>query len=152
MNPIWQERLAGWSQLEDFRAVTEEVSKALHELAHYSWAGIYMVEGSDLVLWGWSGDHATEHVRIPIGTGICGLAAKEEATVVVDDVSQDPRYLECFVSTRSEIVVPIFSQGACIGEIDIDSDKLKNFGPEDQAFLEELADQLGRLYAATAVS
>ncbi len=106
---------------------------------HYSWVGIYWVEGGDLVLGPWAGPRATEHTRIPIGTGICGAAAATGRTEVVDDVSQDPRYLACFPSTRSEIVVPIRRAGRVIGEIDIDSDRPAAFGPDDRRFLEAVA-------------
>lgn len=106
---------------------------------HYSWVGIYWVEGRDLVLGPWKGPEATEHTRILIGTGVCGAAAASGRTEVVADVSRDPRYLACFPSTRSEIVVPIIREGRVIGEIDIDSDRLAAFGAEDQRFLEQVA-------------
>ncbi len=108
-------------------------------LPHYSWVGIYLVEGKDLVLGPWRGPEATEHVRIPIGQGICGAAAATGRTEVVDDVNADPRYLACFASTRSEIVVPIAFQGQVVGEIDIDSDVPAAFGEADRAFLERVA-------------
>ena len=107
--------------------------------AHYSWVGIYLVEGDDLVLGPWKGPQATEHVRIPIGQGICGAAAETGRTEVVDDVSADARYLACFPSTRSEIVVPISYEGRVVGEIDIDSDEPSAFGEADRAFLERVA-------------
>jgi L-methionine (R)-S-oxide reductase len=106
---------------------------------HYSWVGIYLVEGDDLVLGPWQGPEATEHVRIPIGQGICGAAAASGVTEVVDDVNADPRYLACFPSTRSEIVVPIAYQGRVVGEIDIDSDRPATFGSDDRTFLERVA-------------
>jgi putative methionine-R-sulfoxide reductase with GAF domain len=106
---------------------------------HYSWVGIYLVEGSDLVLGPWQGPQATEHVRIPIGQGICGAAAASGQTEVVDDVNADARYLACFPSTRSEIVVPIAYEGKVVGEIDIDSDRPAAFGPDDRTFLERVA-------------
>jgi L-methionine (R)-S-oxide reductase len=107
--------------------------------AHYSWVGIYLVEGDELVLGPWKGPQATEHVRIPIGQGICGAAAETGRTEVVDDVSADARYLACFPSTRSEIVVPISYEGRVVGEIDIDSDEPSAFGEADRAFLERVA-------------
>ena len=107
--------------------------------AHYSWVGIYLVEGDDLVLGPWKGPQATEHVRIPVGQGICGAAAETGRTEVVDDVSADARYLACFPSTRSEIVVPISYEGRVVGEIDIDSDEPSAFGEADRAFLERVA-------------
>jgi len=107
---------------------------------HYSWVGIYLVEGDELVLGPWRGPEATEHVRIPVGQGVCGAAAANGRTEIVDDVNADPRYLACFPSTRSEIVVPIARDGSVVGEIDIDSDRPAAFDEEDRAFLEQVAE------------
>jgi L-methionine (R)-S-oxide reductase len=120
--------------------VLQEVVDALHDgFEHYSWVGIYLVEGDDLVLGPWKGPEATEHVRIPVGQGVCGAAAASGKTEVVDDVNADPRYLACFPSTRSEIVVPISHQGRVVGEIDIDSDRPAAFTDVDRNFLEHVA-------------
>jgi len=120
--------------------VLRAVVDVLHErLDHFSWVGIYLVEGDELVLGPWRGPQATEHVRIPVGEGICGAAAASGKTEVVDDVSADPRYLACFPSTRSEIVVPISYQSRVVGEIDVDSDRPAAFDDEDRAFLERVA-------------
>ena len=97
------------------------------------------MDGKDLVLDSWSGPAATEHTRIPIGKGVCGFAAKAGRTEIVSDVSKDSRYLQCFLSTRAEIVVPVFREGAVIGEIDIDSDQLDAFSTLDREFLEAVA-------------
>jgi L-methionine (R)-S-oxide reductase len=105
----------------------------------YSWVGIYLVEGDALVLGPWQGPEATEHVRIPVGEGICGVAATTGVTEVVDDVNADPRYLACFPSTRSEIVVPISYEAQVVGEIDIDSDRPAAFDADDREFLESVA-------------
>ena len=118
----------------------QEAVEVLHdEVDHYSWVGIYLVEGDDLVLGPWRGPHATEHVRIPVGQGVCGAAAATGETEIVDDVNTDPRYLACFPSTRSEIVVPIVHNGRVVGEIDIDSDQPAAFGAEDRELLERVA-------------
>ena len=115
----------------------------LHERCeHYSWIGIYLVEGDDLVLGPWQGPQATEHVRIPVGQGVCGAAAASGQTEIVDDVNADSRYLACFVSTRSEIVVPISYEGLVVAEIDIDSDRPAAFGDGDRDFLERVAELL----------
>jgi L-methionine (R)-S-oxide reductase len=121
-------------------AVLQETVGVLHDrFDDYSWVGIYLVEGADLVLGPWKGPEATEHVRIPVGQGICGAAAATGLTEVVDDVNADSRYLACFPSTRSEIVVPITFEGRVVGEIDIDSDRPAAFGDDDRAFLERVA-------------
>ena len=117
----------------------QEAVEALQEIEHYSWVGIYLVEGEDLVLGPWRGPQATEHVRIPVGQGVCGAAAASGQTEIVDDVNSDDRYLACFPSTRSEIVVPIVYEGKVVGEIDIDSDSPAAFGPEDRTLLERVA-------------
>ena len=71
-------------------------------------------------------------------------AAANGQTEVVDDVVADERYLACFPSTRSEIVVPIAHEGRVVGEIDIDSDRPAAFGEDDRAFLEQVALIVGR--------
>jgi GAF domain-containing protein len=58
----------------------DDVLRAVVDVLHdqfddYSWVGIYLVEGDDLVLGPWKGPEATEHVRIPVGQGICGALA-----------------------------------------------------------------------------
>jgi L-methionine (R)-S-oxide reductase len=132
--------------------ILQGVVDVLHDrIDHYSWIGIYLVDGNDLVLGPWKGPQATEHVRIPVGQGVCGAAAASGQTEVVDDVNADPRYLSCFPSTRSEIVVPIAHEGRVVGEIDIDSDRPAAFGDDDRAFLERIALQISP-YCRSGVS
>lgn len=120
--------------------VLRKVVGVLHDrFDHYSWVGIYLVEGDQLVLGPWKGPEATEHVRIPVGQGICGAAAASGRTEVVDDVNADDRYLACFASTRSEIVVPVAYEGRVIGEVDVDSDEPAAFSQADTTFLERVA-------------
>ena len=122
------------------RDVLQRTVDLLHErFENYSWVGVYLVENDQLVLAAWQGPEETEHVSIPIGEGICGSAAASGKTEIVDDVNADPRYLACFVSTRSEIVVPIVFAGQVVGEIDIDSDEQAAFDGDDRAFLEHVA-------------
>lgn len=124
------------------KAIVDFVCRELRKFPHYTWVGIYRLEGTDLVLAAWSGPAATQHVRIPAGQGICGAAITEGSTIVVPDVDRDPRYLQCFLNTRSEIVVPVFREGAPVAEIDIDSDRLDAFNATDRAFLEDVAEEL----------
>lgn len=115
---------------------------------HYDWVGIYLVKGGMLELAAYDGESETEHVRIPIGQGICGSAAKEGHTILVPDVNKDSRYLACFASTRSEIVVPILGKASVLGEIDIDSDRFSAFNDEDQERLEAVAHMLALVLEA----
>ena len=137
-------RLAG-------RAALKEVCRFLREsFPHYRWVGIYRVDGATLVLDAWEGPQATEHTRIPLDRGICGLAAREGRSVVVDDVRENPAYLACFLETRAEIVVPIRAAGAVVGEIDIDAPEVRAFDASDRAFLERVAAKLGAAVAKAA--
>jgi L-methionine (R)-S-oxide reductase len=130
-------RLAG-------RQALEEVCRFLqHSFRHYPWVGVYRLEGRTLVLEAWVGAQATEHTRIPLERGVCGQAARERRTVIVDDVNADPNYLACFLETRAEIVVPILHDGNVVGEIDIDGNAVKAFDGSDRQFLESVAAKLG---------
>jgi L-methionine (R)-S-oxide reductase len=152
---IFSEILAQISEFSgaaaDLRALQEfSVEIMAGRLPRYNWVGFYMRDGEDaetLVLGPFRGA-PTEHTRIPVSEGICGAAVAQASTVIVDDVTKDPRYLACSLETRSEIVVPIRVRGKIVGEIDIDSHTLNAFGERDRIFLEACASLIGE-YIAT---
>lgn len=120
-------------------AAMQQVLRLLKDaIPYYTWVGIYLVDGGELVLGPFLGK-PSPHTRIPLGRGICGAAATEKQTIIVDDVNADPRYLACSIETRSEIVVPIMNGSDVLGEIDIDSDRPAAFGADDRALLEQIA-------------
>lgn len=123
------------------RALQTTVQLLAKHLPDYTWTGIYLLDGNELCLGPFVGK-PSPHTRIPLGRGICGAAATEKATIIVDDVNADPRYLACSIETRSEIVVPIMLDGEVLGELDIDSDRTAAFAAEDRALLERIADLL----------
>lgn len=124
-------------------AALAEVCRFLRaSFPHYRWVGVYRLEGRTLQLEAWDGPAATEHTRIPLDRGVCGRAAREGRSVVVDDVRASPEYLACFLETRSEIVVPIRSGLTVLGEIDIDGNEVKAFDDSDRIFLEAVASKL----------
>ena len=129
-------------QIQDEPDATQAMSRAVATLKasvpRYSWVGIYLLDGNELVLGPYEGK-PSPHTHIPLGRGICGAAAAEKTTIIVDDVNADPRYLACSVETRSEIVVPIMKGADVLGEIDIDSDQLAAFDANDQRLLEAVA-------------
>ncbi|MCX6835645.1 MAG: GAF domain-containing protein [candidate division Zixibacteria bacterium] len=106
--------------------------------ADFNWTGFYMMRNGVLEVGPYIGPK-TEHTRIELNSGICGAAATQQKSVIVDDVKADPRFLACSLTTRSEIVVPLMDGQTCLGEIDIDSDKPSYFTDDDRRMLEEIA-------------
>ena len=124
-------------------AMTRLVAELKARRPYYTWAGIYLLEGETLVLGPYAGK-PSPHTKIPLNRGICGAAASEKQTIIVDDVNSDPRYLACSIETKSEIVVPIMRGDEVLGEIDIDSDTPAAFGTADRQLLEQVAAALAR--------
>jgi GAF domain-containing protein len=127
-------------------AMTQAVNILKEEMPDYSWVGIYLLDGQELILGPFRGK-PSPHTRIPLNQGICGAAASARETIIVDDVDADPRYLACSLETRSEIVVPIMRGTEVLGELDIDSDKKAAFGPADRELLEAVANLLSQKFA-----
>ena len=135
----------------DGTGALEAAVSALKRMPDYTWVGIYLLDGNELVLGPYRGK-PSPHTRIPLGRGICGAAAVEKATIIVDDVNSDPRYLACSTETRSEIVVPIMRGPDVLGEIDVDSDRAAAFGARDQTLLESIAGLLAPRMPAAETS
>ena len=119
-------------------AMRDAVRELKEHMPHYNWVGIYLIDGNELALGPFLGK-PSPHTRIPLNQGICGAAASQKQTIIVDDVNADSRYLACSLDTRSEIVVPIMRGAEVLGEIDIDSDKHAAFGVADRELLETAA-------------
>src|SRR5579859_3973555 len=145
------------SELAQAAPSAQELMQSMVKLLHdrmlkYNWVGFYMLEpGAQppmLVLGAFEGA-MTPHTRIPLNQGICGAAASSGQTVIVDDVSKDPRYLACSLETKSEIVVPIFAHGTVVGELDIDSHFPAAFTPEHQALVQYCAMLVGKKLEAS---
>jgi len=118
--------------------LTKAVALLKARYPKYTWVGIYLAEGEDLVLHNFLGK-PSPHTRIPIGKGICGAAASAKQSIIVPDVNADARYLACSIETQSEIVVPIMKGARVLGEVDIDSDQKEAFHDGDQEILERCA-------------
>ncbi len=110
----------------------------------YTGVYMYMLHGNDLVLEAFDG-RPTEHTRIPVGRGICGQAVAERHDLNVADVNQTEGYLACSIETRSELVVLIRRHEEILGQIDIDSDVVDGFPPEEEAAVRAVADALAAL-------
>jgi GAF domain-containing protein len=129
------------------KAVMEHISQRLHEkMTRYNWVGFYLVDAADpgVLLVGPFAGSFTPNARIPLGTGLCGAAASSGETVVVHDVSKDPRYLAGSPLVKGEIVVPIFVRGQLVGELDIESYFTSTFTDAEKEFVEACAGVVGK--------
>ena len=132
-------------------SLMEHICERLHtETSRYNWVGFYLVDPKDagmLVVGPYFGSFAPNE-RIPLDTGLCGAAASTKQTVIVADVTKDPRYLAGSSMVKSEIVVPILAKNKLVGELDIESYFANTFGPAEREFAESCAkivgDYLGR--------
>ena len=107
-----------------------------HTLPDLNWTGFYRMVDGGLVLGPFHGKPAC--VRIPLGKGVCGTAARERRTIVVPNVDEFPGHIACDSASRSEVVVPIVHGGNVIGVLDLDSPKLARFDETDARALEAL--------------
>ncbi|MBQ8464275.1 MAG: GAF domain-containing protein [Prevotella sp.] len=128
----------------DAVAVMANVSAAIHEAMGFWWTGFYRVMNGELVLGPFQGPMACVHIGF--GRGVCGTAWKERQTIVVPDVDQFPGHIACSSLSRSEIVVPVFSdEGEVVAVLDIDSKDLATFDDTDRKYLEGICKLLNCL-------
>lgn len=154
MTPAHEELL---QEFQDFaksaptaQSVMERISQRLHEkMARYNWVGFYLVDPADsgILLVGPFVGSFTPNARIPLDRGLCGAAARTGQTVVVHDVSTDPRYLAGSTMVKCEIVVPILVKNQLAAELDIESYFSGTFTEAEQQFVEACATVVGKYLA-----
>src|SRR5437773_7057736 len=120
----------------DLVANLANVAAALKEQFGWLWVGFYLVKNGELVVGPFQGPVACTRIRK--GKGVCGASWQEARTLIVPDVEAFPGHIACSSLSKSEIVVPVFHDGAVIGVLDVDSLELNAFDEEDQRWLEEL--------------
>ena len=122
-------------------AVMANVAAAIHHEMGFFWTGFYCVKNNELVLGPFQGPVACMHISY--GKGVCGTAWKETQTQVVPDVELFPGHIACSSLSRSEIVVPVFSEGGDVKAVlDIDSKDLATFDDVDRKWLEKICAKL----------
>ena len=149
---------AGLSRLEKYQALYPQIealiapepnlvanlaniAAALKETFGFFWVGFYFLEGNELVLGPFQGPVAC--TRFPVSKGVCGASVRSGQTIIVPDVDKYPGHIACSAQSRSEIVVPFIQNGKVALVLDVDSDKLEDFGQPDQIGLEKIISLLG---------
>jgi GAF domain-containing protein len=112
------------------------ISAALKEQFNWWWVGFYWIHENELVLGPFQGPVAC--TRIKKGRGVCGGAWEQGKTLIVEDVEKFPGHIACSSASKSEIVVPVFKNGAIVGVLDVDSELLAHFDTTDQLYLEKI--------------
>lgn len=121
----------------DWLANTANLAALIYQgVPGLNWAGFYFLRGGELVLGPFQGKVAC--VRIKLDRGVCGAAARTRTTVVVPDVEKFPGHIACDHASRSEIVVPLVSDGDLLGVLDLDSPHLAHFDRADAEGLERM--------------
>lgn len=116
------------------------IAAALKEQFNFFWVGFYLVENNQLVLGPFQGPVAC--TRIAYNRGVCGTSWAKEETIIVPNVDEFPGHIACSSLSKSEIVIPIFQEGKCIGILDVDSDQLDAFDQVDAKYLQEVLNYL----------
>ena len=116
----------------------------LKELEEINWCGFYIKENDVLYLGPFQGDVAC--TRIPLNKGVCGQAAREKQTIIVDNVNEFPGHIACSSLSKSEIVVPIIKDNDVKAVIDIDAPIYARFAEKEQVLLERIAELLAPLF------
>ena len=120
----------------DRTARAAAIAELIRVTGDYRWVGLYDVSPSLIAAIAWTGSTAPSHPTFPVTQGLNGAAVTARAPIVVQDVRHDSRYLTTFGSTRAEAIFPVLSAtGQVLGTIDVESERVNAFTPEDEAFL-----------------
>lgn len=128
----------------DLTANLANITAALHQSFGFWWTGFYLVKGNQLVLGPFQGPVAC--TRIALGKGVCGTAWQQAQTILVPDVDEFPGHIACSSASKSEIVVPVFSNGEVVAVLDVDSEHLAFFDDTDKIYLEQIAQLAGKKF------
>ena len=121
---------------DDLTANLANISAALKQQFNWLWVGFYLVKKDELVLGPFQGPVAC--TRIKKGRGVCGASWERETTIIVPDVEQFPGHIACSSLSKSEIVLPLFSNGNVLGVLDVDSTHLNTFDATDEYYLNQI--------------
>ena len=127
----------------DLIANLSNISAALRQTMNFFWVGFYLVKGDQLVLGPFQGPVAC--TRIPFGKGVCGNAWKSKEVILVPNVDEYPGHIACSSQAKSEIVIPALKNGEVVLVLDVDSEKLNDFGEADLTGLKQIMEIIEKI-------
>ncbi len=143
----------------DLQTLMLRVAELVHAVVDYRIFAILLINDRTQELWmRFQVGHAPEieRMRIKLGRGIVGQAASTRSSMLIDDVSQSPLYINANPAVQSELAVPLIVKNRVIGVIDLESEQLGAFTPDQQRLLELVASRMAgaienaRLYTRLA--
>ncbi len=130
----------------DLDKLLARVAEVVKEVIPYDLFAILLyTERANALSIRYSIGHREELVRslhVPLGEGITGAAAASRTPILVNDVTQDPRYLGTLDAVRSELAVPMMARGKLVGVIDVQSTKIGQYSEHERALLRLLASRI----------
>lgn len=129
-------------------AKARALAQALQQARAYHWVGLYDVTPTQIRAIAWTGDAAPAFPGFPRSQGLSGVAVASGQPLVVQDVTRDPRWLTTFSTSKAEAIFPVALQGAIVGTIDVESERVGAFTKADEKFLTEAAELLRPLWEA----
>ncbi|MCK4637129.1 MAG: GAF domain-containing sensor histidine kinase [Methanomicrobia archaeon] len=132
------------SKLADLENLFHRIPELIKETYDLPFVGLGIFDGKNIIF----KHYSTQFKKInktlisKLKRGLIGWAAYNKKTLCVKDVSKDPRYRRYFEETKSELVIPILSEGNLLGVLDFQSNEINYFSPEDILVLESLTDQI----------
>jgi L-methionine (R)-S-oxide reductase len=136
------------SDTSERRDKARRAAAAIARIGGYRWVGLYDVGASEISVIAWAGPSAPTYPTFPRTQGLNGAAVASGKPVIVQDVTEDPRYLSTLGSTRAEMIMPVRtrSDGDVVGTIDVESDQVQAFSDRDSALLAACAEALAELW------
>jgi methylisocitrate lyase len=130
----------------------KRAASTIRNAGGYRWVGLYDVGPDQIGVVGWDGPAAPTYPSFPVTEGLNGVAVASGEPVIVQDVSRDGRYLATLGSTRAEMIMPVRarSDGAVLGTIDVESDRVNPFTDRDRELLSTCAGALASLWGGAA--
>ena len=130
------------------RVTALRVAESIRSLGGFRWVGLYDVLDREIAVIAWSGPSAPAHPRFARDQGLTGAAVRDGVPVVVQDVTADSRYLTTLSGTRAEAIFPVrrVEDGAIVGTLDVESDRVNAFSDDDRGILESCAHAIAPLW------